>query len=99
MYSMDLKCQESLAAGNCSSSVLAMEFTEVLLLALNWHVSSSPPSAENMHQWIGSALVQIMACRLFAPKPLLSTQWRPFFQGEMRLELPWQSNDNDAISA
>ena len=31
---------------------------------------SSPPSAAYMCQWIGSALVQIMACRLFGVKPL-----------------------------
>ena len=30
----------------------------------------SPPSAAYMRQWIRSALVQIMACRLFAAKPL-----------------------------
>ena len=30
----------------------------------------SPPSAPYMHQWIGSAMVQIMACRLFGTKPL-----------------------------
>ena len=29
-----------------------------------------PPSAAHMSQWIGSALVQIMACRLFGVKPL-----------------------------
>ena len=33
-------------------------------------VNSSPPSAAYMHQWIGSPLVQIMACRLFDTKPL-----------------------------
>ena len=32
--------------------------------------NSSPPSAEYMRQWIGSALLQIMACRLFGTKPL-----------------------------
>ena len=32
--------------------------------------NSSPPSATYMRQWIGSALVQIMACRLFGAKPL-----------------------------
>ena len=30
----------------------------------------SPPSVAYMHQWIGSTLVQIMACRLFDAKPL-----------------------------
>ena len=32
--------------------------------------NSYPPSAAYMRQWIGSALVQIMACRLFGAKPL-----------------------------
>ena len=34
------------------------------------HINSSPPSAAYMHQWTGSALVQIMACLLFINKPL-----------------------------
>ena len=33
-------------------------------------VNSSPPSAAYMRHWTGSALVQIMACRLFGAKPL-----------------------------
>ena len=33
-------------------------------------VNSSPPSAAYMRQWIESALVQIIACRLFGAKPL-----------------------------
>ena len=33
-------------------------------------VKSSPPNAAYMHQWIASALVQIMVCRLFGAKPL-----------------------------
>ena len=33
-------------------------------------VNSSPPSATYMHQWISSALIQIMVCRLFGAKPL-----------------------------
>ena len=33
-------------------------------------VNSSPPCAAYMHQWTGSALVQIMACRLDGAKPL-----------------------------
>ena len=32
-----------------------------------------PPTAAYMRQWIGSALVQIMACRLFGAKPLSET--------------------------
>ena len=30
----------------------------------------SPPSAAYMRQWTGSALLQVMACRLFGDKPL-----------------------------
>ena len=33
-------------------------------------INSSPPSGVYMRQWIGSALVQIMAWRLFSTKPL-----------------------------
>ena len=32
-------------------------------------IDLSPPSAACMRQWMGSALVQIMACRLFGAKP------------------------------
>ena len=37
---------------------------------ITWWPNSSPPSATYMRQWIGLALVQIMACRLFCTKPL-----------------------------
>ena len=33
-------------------------------------VNSAPPSAAYMHQGTGSALVHVMACRLFGAKPL-----------------------------
>ena len=33
-------------------------------------INSSPPSVAYKRQWTGSALVQIMACRLFGAKPL-----------------------------
>ena len=36
------------------------------ILNINW----SLPSATYICQWIGQALVQIMACRLFGAKPL-----------------------------
>ena len=32
-------------------------------------INSSPPTAAYMRQWIGAALVQIMAYRLFGAKP------------------------------
>ena len=31
---------------------------------------SSPPRAAYMRPWTGTALVQVMACRLFVAKPL-----------------------------
>ena len=36
----------------------------------NSYINSSPPGAAYMRQWIRSALVQIMACRLLGAKPL-----------------------------
>ena len=36
----------------------------------SWYSITSPPSAAYMREWIGSALVQIMACHLFGAKPL-----------------------------
>ena len=38
--------------------------------SLNIEIWTSRPSAAYMRQWIGSALVQIVACRLFGAKPL-----------------------------
>ena len=38
---------------------------------VSWSIfNSSPPSATYMRQWIGSALVLIMACRIFGTKPV-----------------------------
>ena len=42
----------------------------MLVSQLEAGVNTSPPSAAYMRQWNGSALVQIMACLLFNPKPL-----------------------------
>ena len=43
---------------------------------INW----SHPSSENMRQWTGSELVQVMACRPFGttslPEPMLSYIYR-----------------------
>ena len=46
-----------------NSSALAMELR---LFCIN----SSPTSAAYMRQWTGSALVQVMACRLLSPLPV-----------------------------
>ena len=46
-------------------------YQELLTMYLrNCIVNSSPPSAAYMRQWPRSALIQIMACRLFVAKPL-----------------------------
>ena len=42
----------------------------ILVESMKRMVNSSPPSTAYMCQWIGSALVQIIACRLFGAKPL-----------------------------
>ena len=43
--------------------------------------NSSPTSAAYMRQWIGTALVQIMACHLFSAKPL-SKSMLGYYQSE-----------------
>ena len=56
-------------------------------------IKSSPPTAAYMRQWIGSALVQIMACRLFGAKPL-SKPMLFFVNWTLRNKLQWNSNQN-----
>ena len=41
----------------------------IYLTRPHW-INLPPPSASYMHQWTGSSLVQVMACRLFGTKPL-----------------------------
>ena len=41
----------------------------IQLYTIDW-INTSPPSAAYTCQWIGSALVHIMACRLFGAKTL-----------------------------
>ena len=63
-----------------SQEMLKMSLTCVLKLLIQDYryismgpiigVNSSSPSAAYMHQWTGSALVQLMPCRLFGAKPL-----------------------------
>ena len=52
-----------------SVPVMVSLLTHICVSRPQW-VNSSLPSAAYMRQWIGSALVQIMACRLFGAKPL-----------------------------
>ena len=62
-----------------------------------WHsLSSSPPSATYMRQWIGSALVQIMACRLCGAKPFYLNQCWVIVNWNLGNKLQWNLNQNDS---
>ena len=50
-----------------------------------------------MRQWTGSALIQIMACRLFSAK-LLRESMMTYFQLEPEGQLQWNSNQNTNLS-
>ena len=54
-------------------------------------VNSSPSSAVYMNQRTGSALVQVMFCRLFGTKPLLESV---LTYCTLRNKLQWKSNQN-----
>ena len=50
-----------------------------MMTILSWpqsvKINSSPPNAAYMLQWTGSALVQVMGCRLFGPSHYLNQYW------------------------
>ena len=56
-------------------------------------INSSPPSDAHMRQWIRSALVQIIACRLFGAKPL-SKPMLIYCQWTLRNKIQWNSKQN-----
>ena len=58
---------------------------------------SSPPSAAYTCQWIGSALVQIMACLLFDTKSLFNQCW-DIVNWTLRDKLQWNYNQNIKLS-
>ena len=70
-------------------------------------LKSSQPSAAYMRQWIGSALIQIMACRLLGAKPLakptlgncqlaLGTKFRWNFNQNTKLFIHENASENIA---
>ena len=59
-------------------------------------INSSPPSAAYMHQLIGSASVQIMACRLFGAKQL-SKPMLGYCHLDPYNKLQWKFNQNVKI--
>ena len=52
-------------------------------------LNSSPPSASYMRQWIGSVLVQIMACRIFGANPLSKLMLGFYQLDKLRNKLQW----------
>ena len=58
--------------------------------------NSSPPSAAYMRQWTRSAVIQIMACRLFDAKPL-SKPMLGYCQLDPWNKLQWNFNQNTNI--
>ena len=60
------------------------------------HINSSPPSAAYMHQWAGSTLVLIIACRLWVPSHYLNQCW-VIVNGTLRNKLQWNSNQNTKV--
>ena len=69
------------------------------LLAIGFQFHSYAPNAAYMRQWIGSALIQVMTCRLFVAKPshylnhcCLIVKWT------LRNKLQWNSNGNMKLS-
>ena len=57
-------------------------------------INSSPPSDAYMRQWIGSALVQIMACCLFGTKLLFKPMQGSIVNWNIRNKLQWNLNQN-----
>ena len=58
--------------------------------------NSSPPSAAYMRQCIGSALIEIMACRLFGTQPL-SQPMLGYCQLDPCEQIRWNFNQNTQL--
>ena len=59
-------------------------------------LNPSPPSAAYMRWWIGSTLVQIIACHLFGAKPL-SKPMLGIVNWTLGNKLQWNSNQNTKL--
>ena len=69
---------------------------EARLELLQFCMNSSRPSVTYMRQWIGSALVQIVACRLFGAKPL-SKPMLVIVNWTLTNKLQWNFNQNTKL--
>ena len=76
---------------SCVSNRLRKLVGEICAWAL---FNSSHPSAACIHQWIGSALVQIMACRLNALPSHYLRQWWVVVHWTLRITHQWNLNRN-----
>ena len=78
-----------------SSMKMHLKMSSANFLAiLFWpqYVTSSPPSAAYMCQWIGSLLVQVMACHLLGAKPSPQTMYdilsiKPLGTSEIQIKI------------
>ena len=83
---------------NCNPQFKAnIIFTRFLLWSHKPSLSSSPPGAAYMRQWIWSALVQIMACHLFGVKPLYERMLSYHQLDSYRNILQWNFNQNTFV--
>ena len=64
---------------------------------LSWPVNSSPPGTAYICQWMGSALVQIMACRLFGAKPLSKPMLVGIINWDLRNKVQWNFNQDTKL--
>ena len=64
----------------------------VYIWCMGHSVYSSPPSTAYMRRWTGSALVQVMACRLVGAKPLSEPMLGLIVNSTIRNKLQLNSN-------
>ena len=74
---------------HCLPNTQNCQFFTGLFGWLKIQINSSSPSAAYMHQWTGSALVQIVACCLMAPSHYLNQCWL------ISSEVQWHSSEDN----
>ena len=63
------------------------------IFTITFTLTSSPPSATYLRQWIGWALAQIMTCRIFGSKHYLNQCWI-IVNWTLRNKLHWNFDQN-----
>ena len=82
--------------GKDCSMLVAFTCQDGLKLTGRWS-PITPSSTAYMRPWIGSALVQIMACRLFGAKPLHEPMMGYYHIGTIKNKLQWNFNPNTEL--